>query len=80
MGEHWTLTVLRGVLDARNIPVYRLFNTGEPTGRSASRNAKAESASKGFGADPLNLLQVMLAKGTSPGSPPIAGRHFVTAR
>jgi hypothetical protein len=28
-------------------------------------SAKAESASKGFGADPLNLIQVILAKGCS---------------
>jgi len=35
-------------------------------------SAKAESVPEGFGTDPLNLLQVMLAKGSLPRIPPPA--------
>jgi hypothetical protein len=38
--------------------------------RRSSAGAKAESVPKGFGTDPLNLLQVMLAKGSHSAETP----------
>ena len=49
------------ILDHAECQRYFHIIAGEPTSRPAERDAKAESASKGFAADPMNLIQVMLA-------------------
>src|SRR5882672_5808222 len=62
------LTILQhqptNLTSSSHCPTFSLTH-GEPTSRRTRSEGDAESVPKHFGTDPLNLLQVMLAKGSN---------------